>query len=107
MAFRSLHQIGALYRTAQIAESSHLLGSSRNYATGISNVPESSFESGSSMTLRSAMAVELPLFSSDTRSLSTQVKAPAQARQMMVHKKGVEKNKRRHNYRAQKCICHF
>ncbi|XP_070676133.1 uncharacterized protein [Malus domestica] len=34
------------------------------------------------MTLRSAMAVELPLFLSDTRSLSTQVKAPAQARQM-------------------------
>ncbi|XP_068317854.1 uncharacterized protein [Pyrus communis] len=84
MAFRSLHQIGALYRTAQIAESSHLLGSSRNYATGISNVPESSLESGSSMTLRSAMAVELPLFSSDTRSLSTQVKAPAQARQMII-----------------------
>ncbi|KAM1250898.1 hypothetical protein ACFX2J_033230 [Malus domestica] len=99
MAFRSLHQIRALYRTAQIAESSHLLGSSRNYATGISNVPESysrtvsscfyegshgslPWSHGSSMTLRSAMAVELPLFLSDTRSLSTQVKAPAQARQM-------------------------
>ncbi|RXH82327.1 hypothetical protein DVH24_036668 [Malus domestica] len=37
---------------------------------------------GSSITLRSALAVEFPIFLSDTRSLSTQVKAPAQARQM-------------------------
>ncbi|KAM0992142.1 hypothetical protein ACFX13_010602 [Malus domestica] len=99
MAFRSLHRIRALYRTAQIAESSHLLGSSRGYATGISNVPGfycrnvSSclykgshgglpWTHGSSITLRSALAVEFPIFLSDTRSLSTQVKAPAQARQM-------------------------
>ncbi|KAM5577087.1 hypothetical protein ABKV19_007766, partial [Rosa sericea] len=34
------------------------------------------------MTLRSAMVVELPIFLNDKRLLSTQVKAPAQARQM-------------------------
>nr|XP_023897943.1 39S ribosomal protein L45, mitochondrial-like isoform X2 [Quercus suber] len=37
---------------------------------------------GSTMTLRSTMAAELLIFSNDTRSLSTQVKAPPQARQM-------------------------
>ncbi|CAB4285262.1 unnamed protein product [Prunus armeniaca] len=92
MAFRSLHQIRALHRTAQISESSHLLGSSRSYASGISTVPELYCRNkghgalpwtfGSSITLRSAMAVELPIFLNDTRLLSTQVKAPAQARQM-------------------------
>lgn len=34
------------------------------------------------MTLRSTMAAELLIFSNDTRSLSTQIKAPPQARQM-------------------------
>ncbi|ONI04623.1 hypothetical protein PRUPE_6G330700 [Prunus persica] len=92
MAFRSLHRIRALHRTAQISESSHLLGSSRSYASGISTVPELycrnkghgalPWTHGSSITLRSAMAVELPIFWNDTRLLSTQVKAPAQARQM-------------------------
>lgn len=98
MAFRSSQAIRALYRAAQIQESAYLLGSSRSYATAITNVPElncrnisSFFNKGhgalpwshrSSLTLSSAMAVELPIFLNDTRLLSTQVKAPAQARQM-------------------------
>ncbi|VVA12755.1 Hypothetical predicted protein [Prunus dulcis] len=92
MAFRSLHRIRGLHRTAQISESPHLLGSSRSYASGISTVPELycrnkghgalPWTHGSSITLRSAMAVELPIFWNDTRLLSTQVKSPAQARQM-------------------------
>ncbi|XP_062003063.1 uncharacterized protein LOC133720664 [Rosa rugosa] len=98
MAFRSSNTIRALLRATQIQESSYLLGSSRSYGTGISNVAElnsrnmySSLYKGNralpwpsrnAMTLRSAMAVELPIFLNDKRLLSTQVKAPAQARQM-------------------------
>ncbi|KAM5561343.1 39S ribosomal protein L45, mitochondrial [Rosa sericea] len=98
MAFRSSNTIRALLRATQIQESSYLLGCSRSYATGISNVAElnswnmySSLYKGNgalpwtsrnAMTLRSAMTVELPIFLNDKRLLSTQVKAPAQARQM-------------------------
>ncbi|XP_065622705.1 uncharacterized protein LOC112009832 isoform X2 [Quercus suber] len=98
MALRRLQTLRSLYRTAGIRESSYLLGSSRSYSTAISNVPELNQRSvssclykahnafpltpGSTMTLRSTMAAELLIFSNDTRSLSTQVKAPPQARQM-------------------------
>ncbi|XP_061994006.1 uncharacterized protein LOC133720157 isoform X2 [Rosa rugosa] len=73
---------------------------SRSYATGISNVAELNswnmysslnkshralpWTSRNDMTLRSAMVVELPIFLNDKRLLSTQVKAPAQARQMVL-----------------------
>ncbi|XP_075657401.1 uncharacterized protein LOC142627425 [Castanea sativa] len=98
MALRRLQTLRSLYRTAGIRESSYLLGSSRSYSTAISNVPELNQRSvysclykahdafplthGSTMTLRSTVAAELLIFSNDTRSLSTQVKAPPQARQM-------------------------
>ncbi|XP_040371832.1 uncharacterized protein LOC112191705 isoform X2 [Rosa chinensis] len=98
MAFRSSNTIRVLLRATQIQESSYPLGCSRSYGTGISNVAElnsrnmySSLYKGNgalpwtcrnAMTLRSAMAVELPIFLNDKRLLSTQVKAPAQARQM-------------------------
>ncbi|KAM4108440.1 hypothetical protein ACB094_03G046000 [Castanea mollissima] len=98
MALRRLQTLRSLCRTAGIRESSYLLGSSRSYSTAISNVPELNQRSvssclykahdafpltrGSTMTLRSTMAAELLIFSNDTRSLSTQVKAPPQARQM-------------------------
>lgn len=98
MALRRLQTLRSLYRTAGIRECSYLLGSSRSYSTAISNVPELNQRSvssclynahnafpltrGSAMTLRSTMAAELLIFSNDTRSLSTQVKAPPQARQM-------------------------
>ncbi|KAL4637167.1 hypothetical protein ACB092_03G060900 [Castanea dentata] len=98
MALRRLQTLRSLYRTAGIRESSYLLGSSRSYSTAISNVPELNQRSvssclykahdafplthGSTMTLCSTMAAELLIFSNDTRSLSTQVKAPPQARQM-------------------------
>ncbi|XP_030957356.1 39S ribosomal protein L45, mitochondrial [Quercus lobata] len=98
MALRRLQTLRSLYRTAGIRESSYLLGSSRSYSTAISNVPELNQRSvssclykahnafpltrGSTMPLRSTMAAELLIFSNDTRSLSTQVKAPPQARQM-------------------------
>lgn len=98
MALRRLQTLRSLYRTVGIRESSNLPGSSRSYSTAISNVPELNQRSvssclykahnafpltpGSTMTLRSTMAAELLIFSNDTRSLSTQVKAPPQARQM-------------------------
>lgn len=99
MALRRLQTLRSLYWTAGIRESSYLLGSSRSYSTVISNVPELNARSNSSclykaynaspltcgrntMTLRSTMAAELLIFSNDTRSLSTQIKAPPQARQM-------------------------
>ncbi|XP_050381236.1 uncharacterized protein LOC126798341 isoform X2 [Argentina anserina] len=97
MAFRSLKTIRALFRATQIPEPSYLLGSSRSYATCISNVYNwnaySSLNKGhgvlpwtsrNAMTLRSAMAVELPIFLDNKRSLSTQVKAPAQSRPMTL-----------------------
>ncbi|KAL0005824.1 hypothetical protein SO802_013385 [Lithocarpus litseifolius] len=98
MALRRLQSLCSLYRTAGIRESSYLLGSSRSYSTAISIAPELNRRSvsscfykahnafpltrGSTMTPRSTMAAELLIFSNDTRSLSTQVKAPPQARQM-------------------------
>ncbi|XP_065622706.1 uncharacterized protein LOC136064656 [Quercus suber] len=97
MALRRLQTLRSLYRTAGIRECSYLLGSSRSYSTAISNVPELNQRSVSSClykahnafpltrgstTLRFTMAAELLIFSNDTRSLSTQVKAPPQARQM-------------------------
>ncbi|KAL5566149.1 hypothetical protein UlMin_029313 [Ulmus minor] len=98
MAFRSSHTIRSLYRTLQIRESSYLLGSSKSYSSAISNVPELNFRTmssclykghselpwtfRSSITLRSAMAAELAIFGNNSRFMSTQVKVPAQARQM-------------------------
>ncbi|XP_062144317.1 uncharacterized protein LOC133851763 [Alnus glutinosa] len=98
MALRRLQTIRALYWTAGIRESSYLLGSSRSYSNAISHVPELNqrsissclykarnafhFTRGCTMTLRSTMAAELLIFSNDTRLVTTQAKAPPQARQM-------------------------
>ncbi|PON85506.1 Tim44-like domain containing protein [Trema orientale] len=99
MAFRSLQKIRALIRTPLIRESSYMLGSSTSYSTGISNVvaelnrrkmSSAPFKDQnallwthrSSMTLRSAMAAELAIFWNDKRLVTTQAKAPSQARQM-------------------------
>ncbi|KAF3454417.1 hypothetical protein FNV43_RR04864 [Rhamnella rubrinervis] len=98
MAFRNLNTIRSLYRVAQIRESSYLLGSSASYSSGISNAIEFNCQTkspylnnshnalpwtrGSTMTLRSAMAAELSIYSNDTRLVTTQAKAPPQVRQM-------------------------
>ncbi|KAE8010150.1 hypothetical protein FH972_006537 [Carpinus fangiana] len=98
MALRRLQTLRTLYWTAGIRESSYLLGSSRSYSNAISHVPELNqrsissclnnahkafpFTRGSMMTLRSTMAAELLIFSNDTRLVTTQAKAPPQARQM-------------------------
>ncbi|PON64419.1 Tim44-like domain containing protein [Parasponia andersonii] len=99
MAFRSLQKIRALIRTPLIRESSYMLGSSTSHSTDISNVvAELNFRKmssapfkdqnallwthRSSMTLRSAMGDELAIFQNDKRLVTTQAKAPSQARQM-------------------------
>ncbi|XP_048323709.2 uncharacterized protein LOC107411963 [Ziziphus jujuba] len=99
MAFRNLNTIRSLNRVAQIRrESSYLLGSSKSYSSCISNAIELNCQKvspylynghnallwtrGSNTTLRSAMAAELLIFSNGTRLVTTQAKAPPQARQM-------------------------
>ncbi|KAB1202292.1 39S ribosomal protein L45, mitochondrial [Morella rubra] len=98
MALRRLQILRSHYWTAGIRESSHVLGSSRSYSNAISHVPELNrrsissclhkvhnalpFTRGSTMTLRSKMVAELLIFSTDTRLITTQTKAPPQARQM-------------------------
>ncbi|KAH7543123.1 hypothetical protein FEM48_Zijuj02G0149800 [Ziziphus jujuba var. spinosa] len=99
MAFRNLNTIRSLNRVAQIRrESSYLLGSSKSYSSCISNAIELNCQKvspylynghnallwtrGSNTTLCSAMAAELLIFSNGTRLVTTQAKAPPQARQM-------------------------
>ncbi|KAJ4848631.1 hypothetical protein Tsubulata_036279 [Turnera subulata] len=95
---RRFQTIRELYRAVNVGESSHLLGSSRSYSTGFSNATRVNswggsswyykgqnalpWTDGSTMTLRSTMAIDLPIFASDKRLATTQVKAPPQARQM-------------------------
>ncbi|KAG2694893.1 hypothetical protein I3760_08G165100 [Carya illinoinensis] len=98
MALRSLQTLRAVYRTVGIRESSYLLIRSRSYSNTIFRAPEliprsiSSpfhmshnalpFTRGNTMILRSTMAAEFLTVSNITRLLSTQTKAPPQARQM-------------------------
>ncbi|KAK6243142.1 hypothetical protein QUC31_009551 [Theobroma cacao] len=97
---RRFNTIRSLYQTFELRESSSfLLRSSRSYITGSSNVPQFYSHGASSclyktdtnalpwtcrsaMTLRSTMAAEFLIFLNDKKSVSTQAKAPAQARQM-------------------------
>ncbi|KAL5770843.1 hypothetical protein ACOSP7_014997 [Xanthoceras sorbifolium] len=99
MSFLSrLSTIRTLYRRVEIQESSYLLGSSRSYFSGVSNVPEIYSSSNSSslykgqsffpwtnrsaMALRSTIAAKSLIFSNDKRFATTQAKAPPQAQQM-------------------------
>ncbi|GAV63212.1 LOW QUALITY PROTEIN: Tim44 domain-containing protein [Cephalotus follicularis] len=100
MAFlRRLHTFRSLYRTLEIQEYSFLLGSSRSYLRGFSNVPELNSRRMSSclyrihssalpwthrstMTLRSTVVPELSIFLNEKRLATTQAKAPPQMRQM-------------------------
>ncbi|OMO99077.1 Membrane transporter, Tim44-related/Ribosomal protein L45 [Corchorus olitorius] len=94
---RRLSTIRSVYRTLGHQQSSPLLRSSRSYSTGFSNVPQFYSQGTSSclyktdigvlpwtsrntMTLRSTMVAELSIFLDEKRSLSTQAKAPAQAK---------------------------
>uniref|UniRef100_A0A2P2KI63 Large ribosomal subunit protein mL45 n=1 Tax=Rhizophora mucronata TaxID=61149 RepID=A0A2P2KI63_RHIMU len=95
---RRLQEIRAFNRVIQASESAYLLGRSRSYCSNFSNGPEhkpwgiSSFlykgqnalpwTQGSTMTLRSTMAVELSIFLDDKRLVTTQARPPPQARQM-------------------------
>ncbi|ESW16757.1 hypothetical protein PHAVU_007G182600 [Phaseolus vulgaris] len=97
--FKRFHLVRTLYRSSQIGESSsYLLGSSKTYSSAISNGSEGNFRSFypnllkgqdgfpfagvKSLTLRSTMAAELSIFMNDKRMITTQAKAPAQARQV-------------------------
>ncbi|KAG5541333.1 hypothetical protein RHGRI_021236 [Rhododendron griersonianum] len=97
MAFGRLHTIRSLYRTAEVRQFSSLLGSLRSYSNVIVNVPETNFRGISSVSyecnhdlawtsrktksLRSTMATELYVYMGNRRSVTTQAKAPPQARQ--------------------------
>ncbi|KAL5138789.1 hypothetical protein HKD37_10G028887 [Glycine soja] len=114
--FKRLHLVRTLYRSSQIGESSsYLLGCCKSYSSALSNGSEGNFRSFhphllkghdgfpfagvKSLTLRSTMAAELSIFMNDRR-ISTQVKASAQARQVLksayaiakLRKKGYSKN---------------
>ncbi|XP_047155884.1 uncharacterized protein LOC124826954 [Vigna umbellata] len=97
--FKRLHLVRTLYRSSQIGESSsYLLVSCKTYSSAISNGSEGNFRSFyphllkgqdgfpftgvKSLTLRSSMATELSIFMNDKRMITTQAKAPAQARQV-------------------------
>ncbi|XP_014514578.1 uncharacterized protein LOC106772589 [Vigna radiata var. radiata] len=97
--FKRLHLVRTLYRSSQIGESSsYLLVSCKTYSSAISNGSEGNFRSFyphllkgqdgfpfagvKSLTLRSSMATELSVFMNDKRMITTQAKAPAQARQV-------------------------
>ncbi|QCE07374.1 uncharacterized protein LOC114191560 [Vigna unguiculata] len=97
--FKRLHLVRTLYRSSQIGESSsYLLGSCKTYSSAISKGSEGNFRSFyphvlkgqdcfpfagvKSLTLRSTMAAELSIFMNDKRMITTQVKAPPQARQV-------------------------
>ncbi|XP_041020786.1 39S ribosomal protein L45, mitochondrial [Juglans microcarpa x Juglans regia] len=98
MALRSLQTLRAVYKTVGIRESSYLLIRSRSCSNAIFRAPEliprsiSSpfhmahsalpFTRGNTMILRSTMAAEFLTVSNNMRLLSTQTKAPPQARQM-------------------------
>ncbi|KAF7138833.1 hypothetical protein RHSIM_Rhsim07G0179300 [Rhododendron simsii] len=97
MAFGRLHTIRSLYRTAEVRQFSSLLGSLKSYSNVIVNVPETNFRGISSVSyecnhdlawtsrktkpLRCTMATELYVYMGDRRSVTTQAKAPPQARQ--------------------------
>ncbi|KAI4301839.1 hypothetical protein L6164_035079 [Bauhinia variegata] len=98
MALRRLQLIRTLHRASGIHESSYLFGSYRRYSNVASNDPRVSlgsfssylyksqnalpWTSGKTATLRSTMAAEWSISMNVKRSAATQVKAPAQARQM-------------------------
>lgn len=98
MAYRAPHAFRALLRTSHDRGLSQLLGSSRCYSRVIPNVPEfncrgiSSFSHkgqstfvltrASALTLQEKKNAEFLIFSNWARFMTTQVKAPPQARQM-------------------------
>ncbi|KAF8387980.1 hypothetical protein HHK36_026646 [Tetracentron sinense] len=98
MAFGRLQTIRNLYRSVEIREFSYWIGSSRGYSNFDVKVPRVSYWSISTWSckghssypsihrntklIRSTMTAELSISLKDRRSLSTQVKAPPQARQM-------------------------
>lgn len=98
MALRRLQTIRSLYGTAEIREKLYLMGSSRSYSSSLVTVPKFNcwsissclykghnvlpWTNGSTLTLRSTMAAEQLIHLSDTRLVTTQAKAPPQARQM-------------------------
>ncbi|CAK9133959.1 unnamed protein product [Ilex paraguariensis] len=101
MAFGRLQTIRNLYRKVEIRDFSYLLGSSRSYSHVSVNVPKTSCWSISShlykgpnallwisrdtMTLHSTMGAELFVSLSKMRLVSTQAKAPPQARHMVCN----------------------
>ncbi|KAI3784449.1 hypothetical protein L1987_43548 [Smallanthus sonchifolius] len=98
MAFRHPQNARNLYQTLEIRKTSYLFGNWRTYsnvAVGAHEVVSRSnchclykssnchhFIRGDNKILRTSAVSELSIFLNGSRSLSTQVKAPAQARQM-------------------------
>ncbi|XP_059648557.1 uncharacterized protein LOC132294651 [Cornus florida] len=98
MALGRLRTIRGLYRTLEIRDISHLLGSSRSYSNYIANFSQISrrsisscfyngpnahlWTSGSKMRLRSTVVAELSIFLNESRLITTKAKGASQARQM-------------------------
>nr|KAJ0194456.1 hypothetical protein LSAT_V11C800436310 [Lactuca sativa] len=98
MAFRSLRNTRNVYQALEIRKTSHLCGNWRSYSNPGIEAPEiinkrnpycfkvqnclPSFIHGGNKILHTAKIAELSIFLNGSRNLSTQVKAPAQARKM-------------------------
>uniref|UniRef100_A0A2C9VCJ9 Pentatricopeptide repeat-containing protein-mitochondrial domain-containing protein n=1 Tax=Manihot esculenta TaxID=3983 RepID=A0A2C9VCJ9_MANES len=87
--FRRLQAVRSLYRTLEIQDYSYLVGRSRSYShfsNGISFCPLRGQNTlpwtHGKTTLHSSMAMELSIFFNSKRLVTTEARAPPQARQM-------------------------